>query len=724
MNLIKSRNGAEGEMRRESGLLAGAALVAFAFGHAQAQQAPPPGAGAEEQEIVVTSRRREEGLQDVPIAVSVVSARTLDATGTYAITQRPQLAPSLQYSSSNPRNTSFNVRGLGSSFGLANDGLEQGVGLYIDQVYYARPAAASFDLIDIDRIEVLRGPQGTLFGKNTTAGAINVTTRAPSFESEGVLEVSYGDDGFAQAKGSLSGPLGERVAARLSLASTQRDGMLRNAATGTDVNDQNSFAARGQLLFEPTESFSLRMIADYSLQELECCTQGFVRVGETLKPAAQQFPALAAALGYVPPSLDPYERIVDVNDDIQANQWQSGLAAVAEWDLGFATLTSVTAARQWAWRPANDRDYTSLSILTKSANASDQRQYSQELRLVSNGETLIDWTVGLYAYRQTIDTVGVSEWGEHAAFWLIGPSAPADLLDGYRSDFTATSATESYAAFAQGEWRISDDLRLALGARYTEEAKDARYVQTVSGGLASADPALINRKLAIAWPQTYEVDFSDASASGQATLSWDAAKNVLVYLSYAQGYKSGGINLAGIPTTPSGEPALINAVIDPELSRTVELGIKTQLFDRFLTANLALYAQTVEDYQANVVDTGPGALRGYLANVEDVSVNGGELELRTRSWRGLSGYAGLAWTDARYESFANGPCPLEPIGTTTTVCDLSGAPLPGVSEWALSGGGEYRRAGAAFGAAGEYYAGLDASYRSTIIRMRRFRATR
>ncbi|MBI1186340.1 MAG: TonB-dependent receptor plug domain-containing protein [Alphaproteobacteria bacterium] len=701
-------------MRLRSAFALGTALLGLIAPRALGQEAAPTRAASEDGgEIVVTARRREERLQDVPVAVSVIGGERLDDTGSYSIGQITQLAPTLQYVSSNPRNTAFNIRGLGSSFGLANDGLEQGVGLYIDQVYYPRPAAASFDLLDIERIEILRGPQGTLFGKNTTAGALNVTTRAPRFTPESAIELSYGDYGFTQAKASVSGPLlGEMLAGRLSIATTRRDGMLYNVTTQRDVNDQNNVAVRGQLLYTPTPDLSLRFIADYNAQELECCTQGVVRVGETQRAPSQQYPALAAGLDYAPASFDIYDRRVDVNSDIQADQWQSGLAVIADWDLGFATMTSVSAARQWAWRPQNDRDYTALSILTRSANQSDQQQLSQELRLASNGERVVDWTVGLYFYRQEIDTEGVSEWGADAAYWLIGPSAPANLLDGYRADFTVTSATESYAAFAHAVWSIAPRWRLSGGVRYTEETKDAVYDQRVSGGLATTDPTLINRQLSIARPQVYEAAVEDGSASGQINLAWDVGDAVLAYIGYAQGYKSGGVNLAGIPTTASGAPALVNAVIAPENSRTLELGLKTQLFDRLLTANLALFRTVVEDYQANVVDTGPGALRGYLANIDEVGVEGVELDVQTRPWRGLIAYATLAWTDAVYESFANGPCPLELIGPSTSACDLSGQRLPGVSEWAWSVGGEYRWPGAVAGDPGDYYVGVDASYRS------------
>ena len=253
--------------------------------------ASPFGIAAIEQ-VLVTARHREENAQQVPVALSVIGVQQIEATGSYNVAQLTQLTPSVQFFSSNPRNTAITIRGLGTSFGLTNDGLEPGVGLYVDQVYMSRPAAATFDLIDIDRVEVLRGPQGTLFGKNTTAGAINVSIQEPTFERLVQAEVSGGNYGFFQGKATISGPLaGDVLAGRLSVSGTLRDGTLHNVTTGKDVNNQNDFGTRGQLLYRPNEKFSLRVSGDYNTQATICCAQGFVRAGATLKPAAQQFAA-------------------------------------------------------------------------------------------------------------------------------------------------------------------------------------------------------------------------------------------------------------------------------------------------------------------------------------------------------------------------------------------------------------------------------------------------
>ncbi len=688
-------------------------LTALLWTPAVAQTAPPSPQAENTGEIVVTARRREENLQDVPIAITALSGRLLDQTGAYTIQQVTQLQPSVQFISSNPRNTAFNIRGLGSNYGLANDGLEQGVGFYVDEVYFARPASSTIDLVDVERLEILRGPQGTLFGKNTTAGAISVTTRAPSFEPEARTEFSIGDYGFIQAKATVSGPLIDNLlAGRLSIGATERDGFIRNVTTNAEQNNANNRTVRGQLLFTPYPNFDVRLSADYSEQETDCCTQVYVGYGPTLRPAAQQFPALAAAFGYAPPSTNPYDRLADVNSPVQADQRLGGVSATVNWDFGAATLTSISAWRAWEWRPANDRDYTALSIRTASNNPSDQSQFSQEIRLASNGSNTIDWVAGLYFFNQEIETNGREEWGADAARWLIGPSVPANLLDGYLSTTHVVSETESYAVFGQATWNVTDRLRISPGVRYTIEDKTGSFDQVVSGGLATSDPVLIARQLGIARPQSYDASFSDESPSGQINVAYDITPDILTYLTYALGYKSGGINAAGIPTDSAGNPALVSAVIDPEETTTVEFGVKTQFFQRALTLNLAVYSTDVTDYQANVVDTGPGALRGYLANIDKVEVRGIELEARYAPNAYFTSYATAAYTDATYASFPNGPCPLELIGATTTACDLTGRRLPGVSEWSASAGAEYSHP-LSFGALdGEGFAGFDASYRS------------
>ncbi len=265
------------------------------------------------EEVTVTARRKEELAQDVPIALTVIGGDALEDAGAFNTNRVKELIPTLQLYSSNPRNTGVNMRGLGSPFGLTNDGIEPGVGFYVDGVLYARPASTALDFIDVDRIEVLRGPQGTLFGKNTTAGAVLVTTRKPSRTNGASFEFGYGNDGFVQAKGSVTGPIGERGAGRLSFSGTQRDGTLYNVRSNEQVNDINNVGVRGQLLFNLSDTTDVKFTIDWTRQRPNGYAQVFAGVVPTLRPANRQFEQIIADLHYQPVSRNPFDRLIDTD---------------------------------------------------------------------------------------------------------------------------------------------------------------------------------------------------------------------------------------------------------------------------------------------------------------------------------------------------------------------------------------------------------------------------
>jgi iron complex outermembrane receptor protein len=647
------------------------------------------------QTVVVTARLRQEDAQTVPISLSVVTAGALETARTDNISQLSQLVPSLNYTSPNPRNTAYTIRGLGSSvlaIAQSNDGLEPGVGFYVDQVYHGRPSTAAFDFTDLERVEVLRGPQGTLFGKNTTAGAINITSKAPRFEREANAEVSSGNYGYYQGKASISGALvTDLLAGRLSAAVTGRGGVLDNVNTGNTSNDVHNVAARGQLLFTPSDALRVRFIGDYSSFKNNCCTQVFFGAGTTLKPAARQYPALAAGVNYSPPSLDPYDRLTDIDAALEVDTNEGGLSATAEWNLGSVTFTSVSAWRWWNWDAANDRDYTSLIIQTQQHIPSRQDQYSQEFRIASNGMNTVDYVAGLYWFAQTLTGEPITKYGPQATYWLLGPAPqfPSNLLDGYTTDGDTRFHSDSYAAFGEATWHVTRRLAVTAGLRFTNEGKDGRFASTVSGGLATTTPALVNAKLSILRPQSYAATVSDNALSGRFNVAYMLNDQVMTYATYAHGSKSGGVNMSGLPLNASNLPALSTAVVKPEKNSTAELGVKTRLLDQRLLLNVDVYHTAVRDFQTNVVDAGPGALRGYLANIEKVRVQGAEADATFGFTEHFNGHVSAAWTEGKYISYKNGPCPLELIGNSTTVCDLSGRPFSGTPRFAGSFGGEY-----------------------------------
>ena len=653
--------------------------------------------------VIVTARRREENLQAIPAAVSVVGGNLLDDSYTVNTQQLGQLVPSLYYNSANPRNTAYTIRGLGSntlSISAANDGIEPGVGFYMDQVYHGRPATASFDFTDIEQVEVLRGPQGTLFGKNTTAGAIHVISREPTFETEGNTEVSYGDDEFVQAKGAISGPLfKDVVAGRLSAQITQRDGSLTNVNTGKKLNELDNYAVRGQLLFVPTEDLKLRLIGDVSDLDSACCTQGFLRVGQSLRSPARQFPALAAGLGYEPPSRDVYERLTDIDTDLRINTQDGGVSLIADWNLGPTTLTSVTAWRYWDWDVSNDRDYTGIPIQMVQRIPSRQDQYSQEFRLGSNGATRLGYVAGLYYYSQEISGRPTSIYGPEAAYWLLSQAnftvpIPRNLLDGYGQEGNSRFEMESYAAFGEGNYDFTERLTATLGLRYTHEDKEGTYATRVFGGLdlTGLPPVtaaeLARAKLSIFRPQNYVAADDVGSLSGRANLAYEFTDDLLVYGSYAYGYKSGGLNMSGLPLDALNQPTLATAVIEDEKNITYEIGLKYTMFDSRATLNLAGYWTVVEDYQANVISSlETAAIRSYPANVPEVRVRGAEADFAASLFAGFTVRASAAYADGENTDYPAGPCPLEVQTAATVACDLTGC--AGLSDWAGTLGFDY-----------------------------------
>src|SRR5687767_13455801 len=274
--------------------------------------------------VVVTARRVEEVAQEVPIPVSVVRGDLVADAGAFNVNRLKEMLPTVQFYSTNPRNSAINIRGLGAPFGLTNDGIEPGVGLYIDGVFYARPASATLDFLDVEQVEVLRGPQGTLFGKNTTAGAIIVTTRKPSFTPATEVELNYGNLGFVQAKASVTGPLFGKVAGRLSFSGTQRDGVLLNTRTGNDENDLNNLGVRGQALYASSDKLAIALNVDHTRQRPKGFTQVVAGVAPTLRPANRQYPQIAADLGYTPPSFNAFDRLTDVDTPMRSYQELGG----------------------------------------------------------------------------------------------------------------------------------------------------------------------------------------------------------------------------------------------------------------------------------------------------------------------------------------------------------------------------------------------------------------
>lgn len=691
------------------------------------------GASDDSDEIIVTARRRQETAQNIPIAVSVVGGDHIDNTGSFNVGRLQQLTPTLQFYSSNPRNTAVNIRGIGVPFGLTNDGIEQGVGIYVDDVYYSRVASATFDFLDVAQIEVLRGPQGTLYGKNTTAGAINISTRQPTFDFEGRAEVSIGNLGFKQAKAAISGPLSETLAARLAVSGTGRRGTIFNVTSNNWINEQDNLGLRAQLLWRPKDNVDVTLAGDFSVQNPECCAQIYVGTGATQRAVARQYATLAAAQNYTVVSTDPFDRLTDVDANLNARNELGGIALKIKWDTGDGTFTSVTAWRYWDWVPSNDRDFTGLPITTRSENPSQQEQYTQEFRYSQTGDNF-DFVVGAFAYHQKIRTQGLQEQGPAASRWLLtGALANApSVLNGLTARNDIRLDNTSAALFGQVSWKVTDALTIQPGFRVNYDKKDGLYDSVVTNGagqlvtFASTDPRIVAQRGVLS-PQRFEPKFSDWNFSYDLTLSYEWTDDVLVYATYAKTFKSGGINLNGVPNDAAGNPLLAAGVVDPESVNHYEAGIKAQFFDRKAILNVAAFRTDISNYQALVTNGQLGVLRGFLANADKVRTQGLEVDFSVRPSERFNAYLNGAYVDAKYRNFVDAPCPPElsgggtgtPIAAAGTLgnspanCDISGQRLPGVSKWSFSYGAEANLPTTIFGRDGQIYVGFDGNYRTS-----------
>ena len=390
-----------------------------------------------------------------------------------------------------------------------------------------------------------------------------------------------------------------------------------------------------------------------------------------------------------------------------------------------------------------------------SANPSQQRQWSQELRIASNGKRAVDYVAGLFYFHQTIDTQGLQVQGPAASRFLLNPGNPPfgangcatatanacnpAVLNGLTSRNTIGFSNTSAAVFGKLTWHLTDALSIAPGLRVNYDKKSGDYVSVVTTGTgallncSAASQALssVTRdRCGVLAPQSYRPDFDDWNASGDVTIAYDFARDVHGYATYARSYKSGGINLSGLPLDANNNPILAAAQVKPERVNHYEVGLKTQWLDRRITANLAAFWTDIADYQATVTNGQLGVLRGYLANAEAVRTRGIELDTAFRPTERLNLYANAAYTDAKYVRFVDAPCPPElaggtaaaagqspsapgtPGGISPTACDVSGQRLPGISKWAFSYGAEYSLPAKLGAAQGNAYLGFDGSYRS------------
>lgn len=665
-------------------LLAGSASWTQSYA-ADADTPPPAPAGkpaansSQLETVTVTTRRREESSQDVPTPMSVVSGQTLETQRVYRIQDLQQLVPSVNVAYMHARQSSVSIRGLGNN--PASDGLEGSVGLYIDNVYLGRPGMAVFDLMDIEQLEVLRGPQGTLFGKNTTAGVINISTRAPTFTPERSIETSVGEDGYFQTKGTISGPLNDELAGRFSAYRTRSDGDIKNEYNGHDLNGGSRDGFRAQLLFKPHEDFNLRWIGDYNEEDSSAGTRVLYNTGPTIN-GVNLYQSRANAAGAT--LVNGSHRKVNLDNDQHVTVHQGGTSVEANWTLpSDFTLTSISSYRFWNFTPAND-DGLNVAATYNAGVSVEDKQYSQEFRLASPKGEFFDYVVGAYYFGSDLDNKSFAYYGPQADIWN---GTPRGALANIGSVGNGHIKTDSFALFAQGTWHLTERLDFTAGVRGTYEEKNAWVTRDapVGGATVSGAAATARRGRTGAY-DSGDLNQYSSSPSGLLNLSYRITDDLLGYATLSHGEKSGGVNLAVGSAPTAGDDSLL---IGTERANNAELGFKSTLWDRRLQLNANVFWTQVNAYQTNAYDDVNRVQ--YLTNAGSVRSRGVEFESTVIPLRGLTLNFNGSYNDVSYLSYKDAPCPPEVSQApgAPASCDLSGHQVVGASKWIGNANGKY-----------------------------------
>lgn len=549
--------------------------------------------------VVVTAQKREETVQEVPASISVLSGDKIRDTSLQSANEVTRFIPNASAGTTEghgrPR---WWIRGLGTGDQGANT--VSPVGIYVDDVYIANISATGFPLFDQERVEVLRGPQGTLWGKNTTAGAINFISRKPTFERSGYAKASYGNYDDRVLEGAISDALvADRLAARLSFRHQGRDGYNENIADSNDRGALEDDAARLQFLAYINDDLEANLnLHARSYHD----TGGYSTVSYGLRPDGSN------RFGY---RIDPKQGKVNYNAKYEVQIDQVGTNLSLNWQLGDLTLTSISAFEHFTRDGFSDADNTPQELQRSYAYA-DSQQWSQELRLASPREDRLNWVVGLHYFNEDLDS-------RNASAALNNPFIPR-----YYNNLSYNQGTESYAVFGSSTFRFTEDFSVTAGLRWTRETKDIDLRRVQNQGQANFSnpdwwkPGSVSSALVANAVQDERNTWSDWTYD--LTPEYQISDNARVYLRYAYGFRSGGYN-----TGATSQETV--ATVNPEYLTSYELGVKSEWLDGRLNANAALFYYDYEDIQLNIVSAVNNQTVSRLANGAEGEAYGAEFEL-------------------------------------------------------------------------------------------------
>ncbi len=606
---------------------------------------------ASSEEIVVTAQRREQDLQDVPVAVSAISGDTLEALNVDGPGQLASLVPSFD---SNAFGVS--IRGVGTS--TFSTSIELSVSTVVDEVVLGRPEMARGAYYDLERVEVLRGPQGMLFGKNASAGVVSLVTRNANPEAfEFLGNFSVGEEGYEDHNVTLNLPIQPNAAIRVGAYTNRYDGPIENVPDGRDFNGNEEWGARARFLWDITPNLTFRLNADYTEQDNPGLWTPFLT-----RPAGVQQIGLATACGITASQSTRLTCIDGANENLTQTE---ALSAYFDWALGGGySLSSITAGRRADFYQDRDSDSLPVNILNTNINDTALDQFSQEFRLTSPEDRALRYTLGLYYFtlenEQYVDQRGT----------LGFPLPPGFLLN---NTVESTVESESTAVFGQAELDVTDALTLIAGGRFTHDEVSLDFRQFVL-------PGFLPFATAVAINQSTEED----NFSWRLGAQYDLSDDIMLYAVVSRGYKGPGFNQTAISNTTTSQ------LVRPEIPTNYEIGLRSEFFEGALVANVTAFSQTFEDYQAQIVDrtVNPSVFR--TVNAGELETIGVEADVTAILPPGIVFTASLAYLDATYGDFGEVSCfPGQTVAQgcvlvaapSTFAYDPSGDRLAGASEW-------------------------------------------
>lgn len=719
-------------------------LSAIALGVAVTQ----PAAAQMLEEVVVTATKRAESLQDVPISMIAMSGDSIKDMG---VTRGEEFAADMPAVTiaQNPVGNFIFIRGVGTPG--SNQGIEQSVSIFHDGIYMGRSQLSRAPFMDLERVEVLRGPQSVLFGKNTIGGAIHVISAKPSDEFEGMISGLYGwEDGEQEITGVVSGPITETLSGRIAYRGYELDGYIENVLTGDDGPERDDETVRLQLAWDATDTLTMTGKWETSdFKQIQQSTQlriidpvgngvGFNGLNQALVAAGTGGSGVerydderavindgGAVLGQVVPDyagLPGFPNLEEGSD----NSMDVGTLTL-DWAVGEHTLTAITGLAQYEYRDICDCDFAAIPLLQADARE-EYDQFSQEIRLTSPGGEKLDFIVGFYYHESDLEFRSIESFGTSLASSLLG--APAAFTPNLTRDYTMDQAQDMWAVFGSVTYSFTDTTRVTLGLRYFEETKEVDHVLNKNfsagwdysaaagqpnGAVTFGDtPAEYDRFLND-FAGTPLVDISEGiyagllgtfehdirgrerkeeDVTGTLTLEQDIGDNSMVFATVATGTKGGGFDGRFLRTNDN--PFF---EYDEEKAISYELGVKAGLLDGLMTLNATAFYSTVKDFQVSIFD---GATAFFVQNAAELESQGVEVDIKWAATEGLTiGFAG-SYLDATYAEFENAPCwtisGSEPVnrgncidrGTPTAFRDASGDNINFAPELAYNLNLDYR----------------------------------